>query len=99
MSDIIISGRKLSRHETVEFNELRNSSSADRAFIPGIISGEANIKIPIGSFVSDSWKDWSERHGSSSAEGSENSYYIGSGNYVKNGVALVIIMLLTVRII
>ena len=87
MSDIIISGRKLSRHETVEFNELRNSSSADRAFIPGIISGEANIKIPIGSFVSDSWKDWSERHGSSSAEGSENSYYIGSDNYVKNGVA------------
>ena len=83
----IIKGQKLSSSDSKTLNELRNGSNSDKAFIPGIIKDEANVKIPIDSFILDSWKEWSERHGSSSAEGSENSYYIGSGNYVKNGAA------------
>ena len=87
MSDII-KGQKLSNSDSKTLNELRNDSNySGKTFIPGIIKDIANVKIPIDSFILDSWKEWSERHGSSSAKGSENSYYIGSGNYVKKGVA------------
>ena len=86
MSDII-KGQKLSNSDSKTLNELKNGSDSGKTFIPGIIKDIANVKIPIDSFILDSWKEWSERHGSSSAEGSENSYYIGSGNYVKKGVA------------
>ena len=89
MSDIItITGKKLSEGKTKTLDELRNDSRSGKTFIPGIISGEDNVKIPIDSFVSDSWKAWSEEHGSSSEDGFENSYYIGSGNHVRNGFAI-----------
>lgn len=87
MSDII-KGQKLSNGTTKTLNELRNDPNSDKAFIPGIISNIANVKIPIDSFASDSWKAWSEQHGSSAEDGFENSYYIGSGNYVRNGFAI-----------
>lgn len=86
MSDTI-KGQKLSVGTTKTLDELRNDSKSAKTFIPAIISDEANVKIPIDSFVSDSWKAWSERHGSSSEDGFERSYYIGSGNNVKHGAA------------
>ena len=82
MSDII-KGKKLSDSDTIKFNELRNSSSADRAFIPGIVKDEANVKIPIGSFVSDSWKQWSENHNSTSEYPDiASAIYIGPNNEI-----------------
>lgn len=52
----------------------------DNAYIPAFISNTENYKVPVSNFISaemNSWKEWSEDHGSS---GLNDSVYIGANN-------------------